>query len=384
MKKKLLLMCFGCFIAMHIFSQSLFTYGTNQVNKDEFIRAYNKNTTQPDNREKALREYLELYSKFKLKVIAAKELKLDTLEQLKYDMMNFRNRLENDFLIDTKEILVKIKYKKNPAVNDELLCLYADSAAYSKENLKYPIAKEVVFSIAGNPVKAAEWLNFAKEYKLNKDLYKDESNKALLEKFINTTAITYYRKHLEEYNDDFKYQMEEFKEGNLFFEIMEKKVWNKSSNDPVALKEYYNANKDHFLWVESADVILINARSYAYADYASENMKKGKYWQSIAEASEGMIQGDSARYEIAQLPIKPRTKLTEGSILEIVRNNADNSASFVKVLKIYPAKLQRNFDEAKSLVINEYQKQLEDNWMNELVKKYPVRVNTTVFQSLLK
>ena len=261
---------------------------------------------------------------------------------------------------------------------------YADSAAYAKDNFKCPLAKEVIFYIAGTPVKTNEWLSFAKDYKLNKNLYKGESNKELFEKFVNETATAYYRKHLEEYNADFKYQLQEFKEGNLFYEIMGKKVWNKSSNDPSALKEYYNSNKDHFLWVESADVILINARSYAYADYAAENMKSGQYWKNIAEESEGMIQGDSSRYEISQLPINQGTRLVEGAITSIIKNDADNSASFVKVIKIYPARLQRNFDEAKSLVINEYQKKLEESWMSELVKKYPVRVNNAVLQSLLK
>jgi peptidyl-prolyl cis-trans isomerase SurA len=113
-------------------------------------------------------------------------------------------------------------------------------------------------------------------------------------------------------------------------------------------------------------------------------MKNGQYWKNIAEGSEGMIQGDSSRYEISQLPVKPGTPLVEGAITGIVKNEADNSASFIKVIKIYPAKLQRNFDEAKSLVINEYQKQLEESWMNELVKKYPVKVNNAVLQSLLK
>ncbi len=384
MKKKMLLICVGCFIAMHIFSQPLFTYGANEVSKDEFIRAYNKNINQFDDKGQSLKEYLGLYSTYKLKVTAAKELKLDTLDQLKYDMMNFRTRLENDFMIGTKEVLAKIKYKRNDAVINEMLFLYADSAAYSKEKRPWPIAKEVVFSLEGQPVKAAEWLSFAKNYKLNKELYKGESNKELLEKFISTTADTYYRKHLAEYNADFKYQLQEFKEGNLFYEIMGKKVWNKSTGDPTALKQYYETNKDHFLWGESAGVILVNAKSYAYAEYAFENIKNGQDWKNIAAQSEGMIQGDSSRYEIAQLPIKPGAKLVEGAVMEIVRNDAANSASFVKVITIYPAKLQRTFEEAKSLVINEYQKQLEENWMKELTAKYPVKVNTAALQSLLK
>ena len=384
MKKEFLLICIGCFAATTIFSQSLFTYGSNEVSKDEFIRAFNKNINADENKEQSLKEYLQLYSIFKQKVAAAKEMKLDTAPQLKYDMMNFRSRLENDYLPGITEVLAKTGYKKTNAVMDEMLYLYADSIAYSKDTREWPVAKETIFLLGNTQVKGSDWLAFAKKYKLNKDLYKGESNSELLQKFINTTATNYYRSHMDEYSADFKYQLQEFKEGNLLFEIMGKKVWNKSANDQVALQQFYEANKDKFAWGESAEVVLINAKSYAYAAYAFENMKKGMDWKIITEQSESMIQGDSSRYELSQLPIKQGAVLSEGTIMEIVKNNGDNGASFIKVIKIYPAKMQRTFEEAKSMVINEYQKQLEDNWMKELVAKYPVKVNTVIFQSLLK
>lgn len=384
MKKQFLILCICCLAAGTVFSQALFTYGTNEVSKDEFLRAFNKNITGVENKEKAMKEYLEMYSKFKLKVKGAREMKLDTLEQLRYDVMNFRRRLETDFPVEEKIMMEKIGFKRNNAVSNEMLYLFGDSAAYSKQGTKFPIAKEVMFTIAGTPVKTIEWMNFAREYKLDKNKYKGESNDVLLKKFISKTASDYYYKHLEEYNADFKYQLQEFKEGNLLFEAMGKKVWAKATSDPTVLKNYYESNKDHFLWTESADVILITAKSYAYADYANENMKGGKNWQAIAANSESMILSDSGRYETAQLPIKPGTKLVEGTITEVVKNENDNSAGFVKIVKVYPSKLQRTYDEAKSLVINEYQKKLEDTWMNELEKRYPVKVNEAVLQSLLK
>lgn len=384
MKKQLLLMCFGCFSATQIFSQSLFTYGTNEVSKDEFVWAFKKNSTQIEDKDKSLKAYLDMYLKFKLKVKAAKELKLDTLEQLKYDLMNFRSRLETDYPIDVKEALVKTNFKRNPAIKDDQLFRFADSVTLIKEPRKYPIAKESIFFVAGVSVKVSEWLNFVKEYKLNYTVYNGESYTELLEKFIAATVTDYYRKHLEDYNPDFKYQLQEFKDGNLFYEIMGKKVWNKSTSDLTALQDYYQHNNNHFLWGESADVILVNAKSYAYADFAYQNIKEGQYWKKLVEQSEGMIMADSSRYEVSQLPIKPGTKLVVGSITEVVKSKTDNGAGFVKVIRIYPASIQRNFDEAKSLVINEYQKQLEENWMGELTKKYPVKINTAVFESLLK
>ena len=66
MKKFFLLFAFAG-LTCGVFSQTLFTYGNTVVDKDEFIRAYNKNKTPVNDKEKALREYLDLYIKFKLK-----------------------------------------------------------------------------------------------------------------------------------------------------------------------------------------------------------------------------------------------------------------------------------------------------------------------------
>jgi peptidyl-prolyl cis-trans isomerase SurA len=285
---------------------------------------------------------------------------------------------------ELKEMFVKTGFKKNDAVNEEMLFLYADSVAYSKEKRNYPIAKEIIFLLGSTTIKASDWFAFSKQYKLNKNLYKGESNRELYDAFINQTVVAYFKNHLEEYNTDFRYEVQEFKEGNLMYEITNRKIWNKSSNDINALKAYYEANKDHFLWGESAEVILINSKSYAYADYAYENIKKGMDWKKICDNSEGMTQGDSSRYELSQLPIKTGTQLTEGAVMEIVKNDFDEGASFIKVIKLYPAKMPRSFEEAKSLVINEYQKSLEESWMKELAMKYPVKINSSVFQSLLK
>ena len=86
------------------YSQTVFTYGKFAVSKDEFLRAYNKNNTPVTDKEAALREYLELYTKFKLKVQAAREARLDTLQQLQYDLQNFRSQVEENYLQDDKAI----------------------------------------------------------------------------------------------------------------------------------------------------------------------------------------------------------------------------------------------------------------------------------------
>ena len=215
-------------------------------------------------------------------------------------------------------------------------------------------------------------------------MYKGENNSELLDKYIHTTTIEYYRKHLEEYNEEFKYQLQEFKEGNMLFEIMERNVWTKASNDSAGLKKYYESNKPKYQWAESATVYLFNCSNSKAADEAAQALKNGKSWKKIAEESDATIQSDSGRYELSQLQLPAGTKVNEGLISTPVVNSGDNTASFVQILKLYPANLQRNFEEARGLVINDYQNFLEEKWVAVLKKKYPVKVNNTVFESILK
>ena len=283
-----------------------------------------------------------------------------------------------------KDVLVKIAFKRNPALKDAELFRYADSVTESKTIGNNTISNKILFSFAKSNVKGSDWLNFVKDYKLNTDVYKGENNKELLEKYISTTAFEYYRKHLDEYSADFRYQMQEFKEGNMLFEIMEKNIWSKASSDTVGLKKYYEEHKSKYQWAESASILLFNCTNQKAAEEAQDALNRGKDWHKIAEESDGRIQSDSGRYEVSQIQLPAGTTAKEGLLTPPVVNNTDNTASFVKILKIYPANQQRTFEEARGLVINEYQTFLEEKWIAELKQKYPIKVNDAVFQSMIK
>ena len=100
--KKFYLMFAMATLCASVHSQTVFTYGNTPVSKEEFLRAYNKNNTPVTDKEKAVREYLDLYSNFKLKVKAAEVLRLDTLPQIQYDVANFRRQVEENYMSDEK------------------------------------------------------------------------------------------------------------------------------------------------------------------------------------------------------------------------------------------------------------------------------------------
>ncbi|MEP6676116.1 MAG: peptidylprolyl isomerase [Ferruginibacter sp.] len=643
--KKIYLLLFFVTVSTSIFSQTLFTYGNTAVGKDEFLRAYNKNKIPADNKEKAIREYLDLYIKFKLKVKAAREMKLDTLEALKSDVISFRNQIQDgymtdekglNFLVDeafdrsqkdlhvlhffialdvkgsddttlafkainetynqlqagktnytdiskdittkyiplknndlgfitafsipynyenivyglkpgtvskpyrsktgyhifkviderksagrwkiaqillafppaandesikavkstadvyynelmkgadfsemakkhsedkltyltggempefttgkydlafesevfklkkdgeiskpftsafgyhiikrvavtvtpadkndpgymyelkqkvmqnerantarekfVKDVTRQLGFKKTTTVKDAELFRYADSMNSSTTQAmikKIPVSGKVIFSFGNYNVTASDWLNFVKDYK-SSELYKNENGKELLDKYVEITALEYYKKRLEEFNPEFNYQMQEFREGNMLFEIMERNVWSTAAADSIGLLKQYNSNKGKYLWPESANAIIFSSNNAKTAEEAATQLKAGRNWKQIADSSYGKLQVDSGRYEVSQIPVSAGVKITEGLISSPLINNTDGSATFIKVLKLYPANQQRSFEEAKGLVINDYQVAIEDKWIAELKKKYPVKVNETVLESLFK
>ena len=86
---------------MQTHAQPIFTYGAKQVSKNEFVKAYLKNNdTSAGNKASDVKNYLDLYSRFKLKVQAAYDMKLDTLLNQQEEVMNFRQQIEEPFLRD--------------------------------------------------------------------------------------------------------------------------------------------------------------------------------------------------------------------------------------------------------------------------------------------
>ncbi len=89
----------------------LFTVENTPVHVSEFTYIYSKtNGKNADFSKKSLDEYLDLYTKFKLKVQKAKDMQLDTVSQLKEELNGYRRQLADSYLIDkavTEKLLLE-------------------------------------------------------------------------------------------------------------------------------------------------------------------------------------------------------------------------------------------------------------------------------------
>ncbi|WP_297273600.1 peptidylprolyl isomerase [uncultured Bacteroides sp.] len=71
-----------------------------EVRRSEFEYVYNKNRSLPGVEKKSLKEYVELFVDFKLKVSAAEAAGIDTTQAFRQELAEYRRLLLQDYLID--------------------------------------------------------------------------------------------------------------------------------------------------------------------------------------------------------------------------------------------------------------------------------------------
>lgn len=307
--------------------------------------------------------------------------KEDTKQRI---MQSDRMQISKKMLL--KSILKVTGYKKN-VVNESHLFTFTDSVLLNKNVPAFSdlTPKTALFSFAKKTITLKDWQNYLETIRNYENIKAGKTKQQLLEEFVETSAFDYYRAHLEEYNKDFAYQLNEFKEGNLLFEIMQHKIWDVAATDSAGLQKYYAEHKDKYWWESSADAIILTAGNEKFAEETRNKLKENyKNWQKYIDNSNGQLQGDSGRFELGQIPVVDRTNFTEGLITANVKNETDQSVAFAYIVKLYPNRQPRSFADARGFVINDYQVYLEEKWVAELKKKYPVVINEAVVKNLPK
>ena len=288
-----------------------------------------------------------------------------------------RKNLINKWLITTRYKPAKFDAKAFKA--------YTDSAIHNRSLKGFTTITPatVLFSFEKQKITVADWLPYARVAKLQGNAAAAPSDEALLKEFTRTKCAAYYHDHLTDYNAALQQQVKEFNEANLLFAVMDKHVWSKASEDRFGLRKYYIEHRSKYNWAPSVSALVVTAESKEIAAETSAKLKANiADWRLTLNTYGTQLQGDSSRFEQDQLPVKQPVQLVPGFLSQPEQNGTDNTASFVYIFTVYPNPEPRSFDDARGMVINDYQQIVEENWLNELKKKYPVIINREVFKSI--
>ncbi len=203
------------------------------------------------------------------------------------------------------------------------------------------------------------------------------------DQFKNESCLKYADTQLENKYPDFRSLMNEYHDGILLFDLTDQKVWTKAVKDTNGLQNYYEKNKNNYLWDKRLDASIYTIKDPKVTKNLKKLLKKGLPEEqiltrinqdTIAKVTvehKKFIRGESAL--IDSLEWKPAV---------IGPITAKGNATIVAAIHGVVAPEPKLLNEARGLITADYQNYLEKEWISQLRAKYPVKVNREVFDTL--
>ena len=201
----------------------------------------------------------------------------------------------------------------------------------------------------------------------------------LFEKFTEEQLIAYYNENLENEYPEFKNVMDEYRDGLLLFDLMEKEIWNRAKNDTIGLHNYFANNIKNYQWKKRYSADILSSTDKKTVEKAQKFLKKGKSLEYIREQlnKDGKvnIMSKSGMYEEDYDVLSQFENLSKG-VTSIV--SKDQYFFVVNITDEKPAGA-KELSECKGKAISDYQQYLENNWVDELKSEFNIQVNQDVF-----
>lgn len=125
----------------------LFTYGTDTVYSEEFIRVFLKNNKKEEQTDSSLKAYLNLYINFKLKVKEAIQLGMDQDPAFQQELAGYREQLSRTYMTDTSlttKLMAEAYERMKTEVNASHILILVSANALPKDTMRaYTRIKEL-------------------------------------------------------------------------------------------------------------------------------------------------------------------------------------------------------------------------------------------------
>ena len=362
-------------------------FGSGQLSSEEFENvAFNLTKDNPIS-EPFKTQYgwhiVKLIDKFSVK----------SIDEMRSDLESKVSKDDRSRLI-TASMNEKLRKKYSIKRDDKFYSIILNTVSNDIYDGKWEIPSDLkVFNknlVTINGTKSltgSSFLNYVKEQQKNKITLKPITK--LIDKFyqsyINQELSQYYDDNLEKEFPEFSAVMDEYRDGLLLFDLMEKEIWNKSKTDTLGLKSFYDKNISNYQWKNRLDVFILSSTNIDIIKKASKYLKNDKSVDFIKEklnSKEGAvnIMAKAGIFEEGN-EVLPKNIKFETGISDIIK---EGEYYFVtKINATLPAG-PKLLDECKGKAINDYQQFLEENWVKDLKNEFKIEINQVVFDSIKK
>lgn len=217
---------------------------------------------------------------------------------------------------------------------------------------------------------------------IDKDVYVNQ----LFAEFEKESCLDFMDQNLESMYPEFNDLVQEYHDGILLFNLTDEKVWTKAVKDTTGLQEYFENNRETYMWGERVDASVYELRNKLVIDKVKETILNFDNDGDIAKAfDEDSIKSVRIKPDMYELGDNKYIDMVEWKtgLSEPVNSDVEDLTVFVLVREVI-APQQKELKDARGLVTADYQSYLEEMWINELKAKYPVAVNEQILNQLIE
>lgn len=203
-------------------------------------------------------------------------------------------------------------------------------------------------------------------------------------RYVEESNFAYEESVLEDKYPEFRYLMQEYRDGILLFELTNKMVWNKATEDTTGLQNFFKDNQANYMWKER-----LVGKKYTCSDPSI--YKKLKKYVAKGKSDKYITDKFNANNPLA---VKIESVLTERGSDKVydaiewkkgIAELADDSKnqSFIHITSVMEP-TPKKMNETLGAVISDYQDYLEKEWIKDLKKRYPVEINEGALSTLFQ
>ena len=268
----------------------------------------------------------------------------------------------------------------NNYVNDSIL---SRKWTYSSIPLK---ENQILFTIGDHDVTYTDYAEYLRD---NQKTIKKYANKEsllidLYVRFKNETLKNYFKERLEVENKEYATIINDYRNGLLVYDVMNKNIWQIAKIDSTGLKNYYEKTKNNYNWKKRLDVDIYSSSDEITTKQVQTLLMRGEESATIKKQinSDGKINiiTISDVFEIDQSEL-PEGLIPVKGVSDIKLN--DGFYVVVNIKEVIEPTL-KEFDEVRGTVISYFQTEIEKKWMQSLRDKYEVKINNKSLKKLKK
>lgn len=257
----------------------------------------------------------------------------------------------------------------------------------SYEDLEdYNVYRKPIYTFADMTFTQSDFLRLIKANESNFAKSTDQVAfmKMLISQKSTDALLDYEKSQLTVKYPEYRLLLQEYYDGILLYEISKNMVWDKAVQDTTGLATYYEANKENYMYDTRVNATIFEVANEKLASKTKKYLKKGKsidfIREKLNESSTLNFNTHTGIYSKGDNSLVDSIEWEKGFSENLKKGQG---IAFISIEEVIPPQVKA-LDEARGLVISDYQNHLEKEWLSSLKEKHKIEIDSQLLNEIKK